>query len=339
VLETKPQVQFGLREPSPALSNMPAWRANREGWAARAEEQARREAEQAAPLLVTNIVVRVLVCAASRARHPVYINENLDWHSRARQTLETIARRALITSQDCVTRVSMLSAQGTALCPVAVLNGAVAQEDFPFKMFLKPSSLLRTRFDLNADKVPVECVTLGTKESWPKSQKIKQKQVIARGLAGSVQARLQSVAIQSAFRGWQLAWHFSQRTLRELARDIDADLSSQTDQSDLRRTATWPCSACSDAGGLHRTMSLPSSARCQRAATNPRRKPTLREFARDIDIDFSLQTHQSDLYPVATWPPTARSQPAAAKPRRKCHKRILEHNELGFYSLHPHWEA
>merc|ERR1719461_351399 len=115
---------------------------------------------EAVPLLVTNIVVRILVCAADRARHPVYINDDADWHSRAQQTLETIARRALITSQDCVTRVSMFSAQGTALCPIAVLNGAVAQEDFPFKMLLKPSSLLRPRFEPNPVEVPVECVTL-----------------------------------------------------------------------------------------------------------------------------------------------------------------------------------
>merc|ERR1711956_158175 len=112
-----------------------------------------------------------------------------------------------------------------------------------------------------------------------------------------------------------------------------------TDQSDSRRTATWPPSACSEPAGLHRATVSSSSARSQRAAAKPRRKPTLREFARDIDADFSLQMHQSDLYRTATWPPTACSQPAglhcaaafpssthyqavAAKARRKRDKQI-----------------
>jgi hypothetical protein len=134
----------------------------------------------------------------------------------------------------------MVSAQGTALCPAAVFKGDIAHGDFPFAMFLKRGSLLRPRFQPNPDVVPVECVALGTIESWPKSKKIKQKQVIARGLACAVQARLKSDAIQSAFRGWQHAW----RALRALARDIDVDLSSQ----------------------------FPSNARGQRAQTKTRRK-------------------------------------------------------------------
>jgi len=146
---------------------------------------------------------------------------------------------------------------------------------------------------------------------------MKEKQVIARGLSSVVHARLRSDTIRSAFKGWQLTWHFSRRTLSELARDIDADLSSQMCQSDLRRAATWP-SACSESAGLHRTASV----RCNPAARSkpaprPRRRPTLRELAIEIHADLSSQIHQSDLLHTSTWPSGSRSQLASAKPRRK----------------------
>jgi len=312
-----------------------AWVPNKARWAARAKEQEAREAEQrrqeavreaergkqeaaqAANLLVTSIVVRIFVRAACHARHPMYIHEGADWRSRAQLTLKTVAKRALITSQDCIARVSVFSAQGEALCPDAVLNGNIAHDAFPFRMLIKPSSLLRPRFEQHPHEVPVECVPLGTIESWPKSQKIKGKQVMARGLTCLVQARLRLDIIRSTFRGWQLTWHFSRRTLSELARDIDADLSSQMCQSDLRRAATWPYRACGELAGLHRTAAFHSSARSKPAAPKPRRKLTLRELASEIDAAIASPTHQSDLRHTATWPSGARSQPAAAKPRRK----------------------
>jgi len=263
--------------------------------------------------LVASIEVRIFVRAACHARRPMYVDDGEDWRGRAELTLKTVAKHALITSQDCIARVSIFSAQGEALCPGAVLNGKVAHDAFPFKMLLKPSSLLRPRFQQNPVEVPVECVPLGMIESWPKSQKIKGKQAIAQGLTCRVQSRLRSDMIRGTFRGWQLTWHFSRHTLSELARDIDADLSSQMCQSDLRRAATWPCSACRQPD---RTAAFHSSARSKPAA-KPRRKPTLRELASEIDAALSSQIHQSDLCCAVTSPSASRSQPAAAKARRK----------------------
>lgn len=244
---------------------MGAWRANPGRWAARAEEQAKRDAADAARMLVTGIEVRIYMRAAVLARDPITIQDGPDWHSRAQHSLELIARRAMITSECCMTLVSMSSEQGTALCPIAVSRGDVAHEDFPLRIRLKPTKLFHFHVGPNpvVDEVPVEKVPWGTIQRWPRSNKDCQR--IALNFSRVVLARSQADATRSAFKAWQSAWVFSQRTLRELAKDVDDDLLVQELQPDLRRAPSWPSRGRRQRAALHRAATWPSRVNTQRA--------------------------------------------------------------------------
>merc|ERR1719343_934051 len=212
-------------------------------------------------MLVTSIEARIFVRAAFLARDPITVQYDSDWHSRAQNSFELIARRAMITTEYCMTRVSVCSDQGQAMCPVAVSRGDVAHEDFPLRICLKPTKLFHPHFGPNL-VVEVDRVPWATIESWPRSNKERRR--IALEFSRKVGARSQSDAIRSAFRAWRSAWYFSQRTLRELAKDVDDDLSVLELQWDVRRAPSWPSSAHSQRVAVHRAAIWPSRINSQR---------------------------------------------------------------------------
>lgn len=92
-----------------------------------------------------------------------------------------------------------------------------------------------------------------------------------------------SLSISDAFKAWQSGWCFSRHTLSELAKEVDADLSSDMQHGDPRRTATW--APCRHRGAEHtvdlvRAMTWPKVSRMQQTKT-PSKHTVKRELLQE----------------------------------------------------------
>lgn len=181
-----------------------------------------------------------------RACCPIQICYGLDWRNQVEQALETIAKKALISPRECEMRVSLRTAQGLRINSAEVFDGNVTQEVFPFSIVLKPNTLTKpfcVRYDVDVDascvveRVDASCVRYNVDvERLP--QTFKEKKQSLSALTGRVQLRTKLYTVQCAFQGWRDAWHFSQRTLRQLAKEVVDDIASET--FELQRANTCP---------------------------------------------------------------------------------------------------
>jgi len=106
-----------------------------------------------------------------------------------------------------------------------------------------------------------------------------------------------SLSIPDAFQAWQSVWRFSRRTLSELAKEVDADLSSDM-QRDLRRTATW---ASSSHRGAEHTVDLVRATTWPKVSRMQQIKiPSKRTVKREL-IQEQIKTPSDHQCQVSRW--------------------------------------
>jgi hypothetical protein len=226
---------------------MVAWRPNRERYAAQEAARQKEAAKDAARLLVESTVISMLKSQLTRACCIANLRPSVMFRPHV-QLAETLSI------------VPTRSVDATEACNVHAGKARYA-----------------------CDVVSFPAVPWASLPKWPKTFKEKKRSEGLLAFASKVELK----TVRHAFKHWQSAWHFTRYTISEMAREVDADLTSHVYHSDLRHTASWPPMAS------RRHVAAQSKCRSRHGV------------AEKVDADPSPRAYLSDLRRADTWPPMA----------------------------------